>query len=513
MRGIKTQKTRIRKAIFAEVARLAYEGGGKEELEKLPYKIIPGEVATYRDSIFVERAIVSERLRVALGMSIRPMTEPAPISQGLDQSMIGEKYYEPPLIDIIKFACHACPEKRVYATDGCQGCFEHPCVEVCPKGAIKLVNGRSVVDQEKCIKCGRCIGACPYHAIVKQERPCAMACGMKAIGSDQYGRAEIDHKKCVSCGMCLVNCPFSAIVDKGQIYQTITAIKSDTPVYAIVAPAFAGQFPNLKPEQVRSLFKALGFMEVASVATGADICTIEEAKDFLKEVPDEKPFMATSCCPAWSVMVKNEFPDQADCISMAMTPMVLTARLVKMVHPECKIAFIGPCAAKKLEASRRTIKSYVDFVLTFEEVAGMVEAKGIKIEDLPADRLLREASADGMGFAAAGGVAQAVVNYVKKLDPEREVKTAAAAGLEECKKMMMMAKAGKYNGYLLEGMACPGGCIAGAGTIADAPKAAKALLEVEKQTIYREAAETSYAEWLPTLEHFDLHEWTKELED
>lgn len=507
MRGIFSQKTQIRKEIFTEIARLAYEGGGRQELEELPYKIIPGEIATYRDSIFLERAIVSERLRVAMGMSLRPMTEHAPISKGLDESMIEEKYYEPPLINIIKFACHACPEKRVYVTDGCQGCLEHPCKEVCPKDAISIVHGKSQIDPEKCIKCGKCMDACSYNAIIKQERPCAKACGMGAIHSDEYGRAEIDQDKCVSCGMCLVNCPFSAIVDKGQIYQTIKAIQSDTPVYAILAPAIAGQFgPEMTESRIRSGFKALGFTDVAEVAVGADLCTIEEAHDFMDEVPEKMPFMATSCCPAWAMMAKKSFPQLADNISMALTPMVLTARLIKKNHPDCKIAFVGPCAAKKLEASRRSVKSYVDFVLTFEEVAGMFNAKEIFFADLPGDKPLREASGDGRGFAASGGVAKAVVNYIKKLDPSRDVKVVSAEGLDNCKKMLMLAKAGKYNGYLLEGMACPGGCIAGAGTLRPINKAAQALAESQKAADFAQAADTTYADWIPDLEKFDKSE-------
>ena len=507
MRGIFSQKTQIRKEIFTEIARLAYEGGGRQELEELPYKIIPGEIATYRDSIFLERAIVSERLRVAMGMSLRPMTEHAPISKGLDESMIEEKYYEPPLINIIKFACHACPEKRVYVTDGCQGCLEHPCKEVCPKDAISIVHGKSQIDPEKCIKCGKCMDACSYNAIIKQERPCAKACGMGAIHSDEYGRAEIDQDKCVSCGMCLVNCPFSAIVDKGQIYQTIKAIQSDTPVYAILAPAIAGQFgPEMTESRIRSGFKALGFTDVAEVAVGADLCTIEEAHDFMDEVPEKMPFMATSCCPAWAMMAKKSFPQLADNISMALTPMVLTARLIKKKHPDCKIAFVGPCAAKKLEASRRSVKSYVDFVLTFEEVAGMFNAKEIFFADLPEDKPLREASGDGRGFAASGGVAKAVVNYIKKLDPSRDVKVVSAEGLDNCKKMLMLAKAGKYNGYLLEGMACPSGCIAGAGTLRPINKAAQALAESQKAADFAQAADTTYADWIPDLEKFDKSE-------
>ena len=504
MRGLYSSKTKIRHQIFTEIARLAYEDRDPAQLEELPYKIVPGEVASYRESIFLERAVVGERLRVAMGMSLRKISEHAPISQGVEASVIEEKYYEPPLINVIKFACNSCEEKRVLVTEGCQGCLEHPCMEVCPKGAISMVNGKSHIDEEKCIKCGKCADACPYNAIIRQERPCAKACGMGAIGSDEYGRAEIDQDKCVSCGMCLVSCPFSAIVDKGQIYQTIMAIKSKIPVYAIVAPAVAGQFEGLKNTQIRSAFQTLGFTDIREVAIGADLCTIEEAKDFMDEVPQKLPFMATSCCPAWSMMAKKMFPKQADCISMALTPMVLTARLIKQKEPNCKIVFVGPCAAKKLEASRRTIRSYVDFVLTFEEVAGMFDARGVDFAELPEGEPLARASADGRGFAASGGVAAAVVKAVKRMDPSREVKIASADGLQNCKKMLQMAKAGKYNGYLLEGMACPGGCIAGAGTIQPIKKSAASLEKMKKEAAFEECMDTVYEERLKALEHLDL---------
>lgn len=501
MRGLYSSKTKIRHQIFTEIARLAYEGDIEKEMDDLPYKILPGEIATYRDSIFLERAIVGERLRVAMGLPLRNISEHAPISKGVEASLIEEKYYEPPLINIIKFACNSCAEKRVIVTEGCQGCLEHPCQEVCPKQAIHMENGRSVIDQEKCIKCGKCLESCPYNAIIKQERPCAKACGMNAIHSDEYGRAEIDYDKCVSCGMCLVSCPFSAIVDKGQIYQTIMALKSDTPVYAIVAPAVAGQFePELKNTQLRGAFKALGFTDIKEVAVGADLCTIEEAKDFMEEVPEKIPFMGTSCCPAWSVMAKKTVPQLANCISMALTPMVLTARLLKQEEPDCKIVFVGPCAAKKLEASRKSVRSYVDFVLTFEEVKGMFDAKGVDFASLPEEEPLTQASSDGRGFAVSGGVAAAVVKAVKRMDPDREVKVVSANGLQECKKMLMAAKAGKYNGYLLEGMACPGGCIAGAGTVQTVKKAGVALEKMKKEASFEECMDTSFGGELEKLE-------------
>ena len=199
------------------------------------------------------------------------------------------------------------------------------------------------------------------------------------------------------------------------------------------------------------------------------------------------------------MMAKKLFPEQAKCISMALTPMVLTARLIKQKEPDCKIVFVGPCAAKKLEASRKTIRSYVDFVLTFEEVAGMFDAKGVDWKDIPEGEPLFRASADGRGFAVSGGVAQAVVHAVKRIDPDREVKVVNAEGLQNCKKMLQMAKLGKYNGYLLEGMACPGGCVAGAGTMQSIKKSATVVGLYAKQAEHQTATGTHHVAELDKL--------------
>ena len=501
MRGIYSSVTDIRRKVFTEVARLAYEGGDYSRIEELPYKIVPGEVAMHRESIFLERAIVGERLRLAIGLPLRPLDEHAPVSDGIVESAIADKYYDPPLVNIIKFACNKCPEKSFHVSDMCQGCLAHPCVEVCPKKAISLVNGKSVIDQEKCIKCGRGTDVCPYGAILKMERPCAKACGMDAIGSDENGCAKIDYDKCVSCGMCLVNCPFGAIADKGQIFQLIHSINRGDRVIAIVAPAFVNQFgPELTPEKVKPAMKMLGFDDVVEVAIGADLCTIEEAHDFMEKVPEKQPFMATSCCPSWSVMAKKLFPTLAPYISMALTPMVLTARLMKKEHKNCRVAFIGPCAAKKLEASRRTIRSDVDFVLTFEELMGMFQAKGINFAEVEPGEPFTDSTAAGRGFAVGGGVAQAVADCIKQIDPDREVKVQSAQGLHDCKRMLMLAKAGKYDGYLLEGMGCPGGCVAGAGTLQPIAKASASVKQYMNQAEHKLASESQYSIALDQLD-------------
>ena len=464
------------------------------------------------------------------------------------------------------------------------------CQRVCPKGAIEFENGRSHINQSKCIKCGKCAKACPYNAIVHLERPCAASCGMDAIGSDEQGRAVINQDKCVACGQCLVSCPFGAIVDKGQIFQVIQSILKGDKVIAIVAPAFIGQFSGkVSPGKFVTAMKMLGFDRVVEVAIGADMCTIEEAKDFMEKVPAEQDYMATSCCPAWHSMIEKLFPTEMRKISMTLTPMVFTARMMKKDFPGCKVVFVGPCAAKKLEAIRADIRSDVDFVLTFEELMGMFEAKEIDfaaieeakdfLEKVPAEQnymatsccpawhsmieklypsemekismtltpmvftarmmkkdfpgckvvfvgpcaakkleairadirsdvdfvmtfeelqgmfeakeidfdtieeqdYMNEGTGAGRGFAVAGGVAKAVTDLVHEKYPDMEIQTARAEGLRECKKLMALAKAGKYNGYLLEGMACPGGCVAGAGTILPVEQAQKLVAKYSKE--------------------------------
>lgn len=490
---------KIRRRVFEEVAKIAYNGN-YQDIEEIPFKIFDSDVKT-RQSIFLERAIVAERIRLAIGLPVRSTDEHAPISKGIDEAICSHRYYEPPLVNVIDFACNACPTNSYFVTNVCVGCLANPCANVCPKKAISIVNGHSVINQDLCIKCGRCKDVCPYGAIVHRERPCQKACGMNAIGSDENGKAKINYDKCVSCGMCIVNCPFGAIADKSQLFQVIRSIKDNDEVYAIMAPSFVGQFgPKVNLETIDDAMEKLGFKGVYEVSIGADLCTIEEAHDFLNNVPNNLKFMGTSCCPSWSQMAKMEFPEFKDNISMTLTPMVLTARLVKKEHPNAKIVFVGPCSAKKLEASSKSVRSDVDFVLTFEELMGMFLAKEVDFNSLVAKPIKNETSGDGRGFAVAGGVANAVVNAAKEIDPNREVKVMSAQGLACCKAMLKDAAKGKYDGYLLEGMACPLGCASGAGTISMATKT-KVFVELSKKSAeLKKSTQSPYKEELDSLD-------------
>ncbi len=482
MRGIDTPLKELRQQVFTGIAKLAYSGEDIHKIEEIPYEITPGDVPKYRESIYRERAIASERLRLAMGMSLRPEDKPVHITQGIEESNIADKYYEPPLMQVIPSACNACEHNLYVVSDQCKGCLAHPCQEVCPKGAISFVDGKSFIDQAKCIHCGKCKQNCPYDAIALKRRPCADACGVGAIGSDSLGRAKIDSEKCVSCGMCMVSCPFGAIADKSQIFQLIRAMQAGDEIIAEIAPSFVGQFgPSATPGRIKAALLELGFSSVYEVAVGADMGAMAEAHHYVEKVATgELPFLLTSCCPSWSMLAKKYFPEMISNISNELTPMVATARMIKKEHPDSRVVFIGPCAAKKLEASRRSVRSEVDFVITFEELEGMFRAKEIDFDIMPEDEI-SGATGAGRGYGVAGGVAAAIESCIKEYYPGVEVKIEHAEGLADCKKMLMLAKAGKKSGCLIEGMGCPGGCVAGAGTNLSIAKAAQAVKKFAQQ--------------------------------
>ena len=505
MRNFKCSIADMRKQVFAEVARLAYEGGDYRRMEKLPYKIVPGEVGNQRESIFLERAIVGERIRLAMGLPLRPVAEHSLLSDGVEESAIAEKYYDPPLVNIIKYACNGCTPTHYEVTNACQGCLARHCQNACPKGAIAIERGQAHIDQDKCIKCGKCRDACSYHAIIKFTRPCQEACGMNAIGQDEYGHAKIDYDKCVSCGMCLVNCPFGAIVDKGQLFQLIHAIRRGDEVVAVIAPAFWGQFgDNVTPGQIKAAMQQLGFAALEEVAVGADLCAVEEAEEFLRMVPEKQPFMATSCCPAWVKYLENENPKYLKNISTCKSPMEMVGAIFRDKYAE-KDAQDGrttyhiaimPCTAKKMEAARLEFihdgRPDVDLVLTTREVIDMMQETGIQLGELELespDLPFGLGSGAAVIYGTSGGVAEAVVRHclpdksknalreisilglrgdapIKEASVtigDTELKLAVVNGLANAKKLLKEIDEGKKFYHLIEVMTCQGGCVGGAG--------------------------------------------------
>ncbi len=500
MKGLETNVKKIRMKIFEEIADFSFRNNQNFDLECIVKKIcekIEKDRAEFKGDFELKKEALFEMVRLVLGVSLNSSLRK---DIKLEDVVEEKHYYELPLVNVIRSACNGCDEGCFFVTNSCKGCLARPCQEVCLKDAIFFnEENKSQIDSEKCVKCARCAAVCPYSAIVEKKRPCSKACGMDAI-TIVDGKAKINVEKCVSCGACVVSCPFGAIFDKSQIFQLIWAIKNKKNVVACVAPAFVGQFgKDVSFEKVKAALKEVGFVDVVEVAVGADMCSYGEAKEFVEKVPKKQPFMATSCCPAWSVMAKKNFKDVAPYVSMELTPMVFTARLIKSKNKDVKVAFIGPCAAKKLEAFRKSVRSDVDFVLTFEEMMGIFKAKNVDFDELICKDEDEKATGDGRNFAVTNGVATAVLECVKKIDPKKEIFVESAQGLSDCKKLLLLAKAGKKNGFLLEGMACKGGCVGGPGTLQPPVTAKKLVNEFANKAKKKHAFESEFIDSIEDL--------------
>nr|WP_320133520.1 monomeric [FeFe] hydrogenase [uncultured Holophaga sp.] len=486
MRGIYTPVMDIRRRILVAVVKMIQERRPAGDLEHIPYEIITRNTPTYRDCIFKERAVVRERVRLALGQDLREFGAHEPVIDHPEPSLTDHRVVEKPYVAVIKIACERCPRKSYMVSDQCMGCVARPCVNVCPKNAVSVVDGRSCIDQERCIHCGRCAQVCPYNAILYRERPCESACGVNAIEADPEGFAEINNQKCVSCGLCVVSCPFGAIGEKSELVQVLHAIQSGVPVWAELAPSFVGQFgPLASPQKILAAVRAVGFTGTAEVAYGADIAILEEAEKLvevcrtrLADPAAARTFVGTSCCPAWVRAARQTFPDLADCIQDSSTPMVETAKRIKASHPEAKVVFIGPCVSKKAEVSEIRGAGIVDFVLTYEELAAMFQAAGLDPAEIPDEAVPPEATTAGRAYPVAGNVATAIASAARRHGgADLEISHRTADSLADCMALLKEIQQGRLNPvpHLVEGMACPKGCIGGPGTLATLNRARTAV--------------------------------------
>ena len=480
MRGLYTPCTDIRRRIFVGITKFVLAGKKPGDIDSLPFDIIDMGKPNYRCCSYRELAIVRQRIRLAFGLPLIEELDNKPVSAGIEEAFTDRKVISAPLVNVIRAACEKCPEDKVIVTDMCQSCMAHPCSIVCPVNAIsfpEISGGKAFIDQAKCIKCMKCVKACPYQSITRMVRPCAAACGVDAIKSDKDGYASIDQDKCVNCGLCTVSCPFAAISDKTELVQVLHRLAGPDGgrPYALLAPSFVGQFGRLAPPgAIAAGLLLAGFRGVREVALGADCDTIllaDRLADRLDEKaaagnPENRSFLGTSCCPSWTATARAFYPEFSGHIAESFTPMVETAKLIKDRDPGARVVFIGPCIAKKAEALEPALAPYVDHVLTFEELAAIFVAKDIDLASLKEADFPSEASGLGRGYAMAGGVAGAIAETARERRGRADVSVAKADTLRNCRTMLAEIKARKTSPELVEGMACPGGCIGGPGTLA-----------------------------------------------
>ena len=450
MRKFDTKVQHLKYKVLREVARHAWNGTLLENVLEIPNTIVPGKVPTMRCCVYKERAILGERIKIAMG---------------------GNKESSN-VIQVIDIACDECPAAGYEVTSSCRGCLAHRCEDVCKRGALTFDHNHVAhIDKTKCVECGACAKVCPYSAIVNRKRPCQKACKVKAISINEDNAASIDDNKCIRCGACVYQCPFGAITDKSYILDVINAIKNSDgnekyKVYAIVAPSISSQFAYAKLGQVIRGLKVMGFHTVMEVALGADMVAMNEAKELT-----EKGFLTSSCCPAFVRYINNNFPALKENISHNPSPMVALAKYIKERDPEAKVVFIGPCTAKKAEAQLDSAKPYVEAVITFEELQALFDSKDINITELEDTDVLDTASYFGRIFARSGGLSEAVVEALHELgNTDFVLKAITCDGIEECKTALLRKNKNVLDANFIEGMACIGGCIGGAGCLTHGEK-------------------------------------------
>ena len=448
MRKFDTKVQHLKYKVLREVARLAWDGTLLENIMEIPKMIVPGKTPTMRCCVYKERAILQERVKMAMG---------------------GDKN-NPNIIEVLDIACDECPAAGYEVTDSCRGCLAHRCEDVCKKGAISFDHNHVAhIDKSKCVECGQCAKVCPYFAIVNRKRPCQNACKIKAISIKHDNAAAIDNNKCISCGACVYQCPFGAIMDKSYILNVIDLIKNSDSnnnykVYAMVAPSISSQFTYAKIGQVISGLKKLGFYTVVEAALGADMVAQAESKELA-----EKGFLTSSCCPAFVSYIKSAFPDLLQYVSHNLSPMATLAKYIKETDKGARVVFIGPCTAKKAEAQLDDVKPYVDAVMTFEELQALYDSKDIDITTLEEDSL-DNASYFGRIFARSGGLSEAVAQALKEQNVDFDLKAIPCDGIEACKLALLKKSKNVLDANFIEGMACVGGCIGGAGCLTHGEK-------------------------------------------
>jgi len=483
--------TKIRRRVLTETARLHWQGVLVEEIDELPEKLLASQGQhRYRCCEFKEKAIYAERIKLAMGLSLAEEQKKKRLSVLAKKSLKQKKPVMKQQLEIIDIACDNCPIDKFFVTNACRNCLGHNCLQACHRNAIHIVGNQAYIDQSRCVECGLCSKACKYGAIIEVHRPCEAACQLQAVKADQSRKARIDYEKCVDCGNCMNSCPFGAISDRSQLIEVITWLKSDEEVIAILAPSIIGQMgqkEDLGP--IIEGLKKLGFSQVREVAFGADMAALAESREFAEKVPVEYPYLLSSCCPAFVQMVKNFAPQQAKYISSAVSPMVALALAIKQEKPQSRVVFIGPCIAKKREAME---SGAVDAVLTFEELAALFVAADVNLAAIEAEEdSAVPGSGDGQGFAAAGGVKNAIAKGVAQInDIYFEGKN--AQGLKECMEDLTLLSQGKAEYNFLEGMACLGGCLGGPGALVDYRKT-KRFLEIRGKNLQQDFKENSKA--------------------
>ncbi|MEW6723893.1 MAG: [Fe-Fe] hydrogenase large subunit C-terminal domain-containing protein [Bacillota bacterium] len=362
--------------------------------------------------------------------------------------------------------------------------------------ALRPRSGHSPVATVLKEACRRC---------AEEVTDCGASCPVGALGKDADGASRIDEEACIDCGLCINACYVGAIVERSEFLQVLGFIADRSrPAHAILAPSFVGQFgPGATPERIKATLLRLGFSEVYEVALAADVITVAEGREFLERWDAGESFMITSCCcPAFIKLVEKHRPRLAHLISPSVSPMIALGRLLKSrAEPDREpyVVFIGPCIAKKNEARLADLGHAVDCVLTYREANLLFEAANLDPSEPVVTAPWSDASRSGRNYAHTGGVTHAILEYIGVRRPGLVLETVKGNGLKQCQELLSEAERGTLHANFMEGMACPGGCVGGPGTVIPAEEGKAAVLAFAERSPFRGARDN------PKAQHWSIH--------
>ena len=441
------QMNHFKKQTLEEVAKRAYEGTlSKDSANEIAFNMIKREDTRVRCCIYKEREIIRERAYLAMGY--------APDGT---EARKGQFVY------VLEAACDDCKIHKVRITDNCRKCLFKACVNACKFNAIYEGDTKMHIAYDKCKACTMCARACPYGSILVSDRPCHRACPTGALKYIENHIAEIDEEHCINCGQCSAACPFGAISEVSQIVPVINDMKAGKKVIAMVAPAIVGQWEKSHLNQVYAALKAIGFTDIIEVAVGADLTTKNETEEAV-EAHKEGKKITTSCCPAFVSYIQMKYPDvYMNHTSDVLSPMAITGRIAReKFGPEAKTVFIGPCVAKKAE--RLLLKNIrnIDYVLTFEEITAMMNARNVNPTEMPdVSQDVEAGSLAGRNFCVTGGVGASLNTYLEEIGSDTRLTLKIASGPQMVVQCVRDLAKGKQSEDVLEGMMCEGGCMGG----------------------------------------------------
>ena len=305
-------------------------------------------------------------------------------------------------------------------------------------------------EENDCRDCYKCIKACPVKAIKIES-----------------GSASIIPELCIYCGKCTLICPANAKKVRNDLRELKQSLMRKEKIIVSLAPSYLSEYSDVNVHNLLAAFREAGFWKVSQTAIGAEKVA-EETKKWLDNQPNG--VYISSCCPSAVQLVKKYYPDCAATIAPVYSPMVAHAAFLKEICPDAKVAFVGPCAAKKSEIDEFGDK--IDFVLTFKEIRELFEDMGIDFEFMKPtseDVFFPFVATRGNLYPIDGGMLANMINSITTVEARINhnmgdvcVRYMTFSGVENIKEILEDTKELSQNcKTFLELMACDGGCIKG----------------------------------------------------